>query len=478
VNTQPIVSRTHTLLLIGLVVLAVGFAVRSHAATGPAAHPATAPNAAPAGKITIGLVTPRAQLGQGAGGTDVAEPVRHTLAGYLQGPAVEIVPLESRIPAQIDAEAQQKNCAYILYSSVEQKSGGAAGLFRKLAPFASALPMLGGMGHVGGGAMAGAASAVAQSAMTASAVASQQEAMERMTGAQRSTVKSGDIITLEYRLMAPRSAEPLRADKLTAKAKSDGEDVLSPLIEQVAGAVVSATAGAGAAPSAPAGSTSASTSGGGALLPPAVDGRSHRNALQSQPPGGGQMDCDRLAGMPNSVMSADACRKMMAARVAYTTAASDPSAMHPGDERMNCADIAAEMSQMRGIGPSEAHRQEAGAAATDLQAGIHKEQAALAQRATTEQAVINAAVASDTATEVTTGGMVRPRTATVVEQGIQQRELVEGQQAAERLKPKQTRTTDAVGNEASDMGQALAANPRYARLVQLAGERNCKEPGR
>jgi hypothetical protein len=177
-------------------------------------------------------------------------------------------------------------------------------------------------------------------------------------------------------------------------------------------------------------------------------------------------------------MSADACRKMMAARVAYTTAASDPSAMHAGDERMSCADIAAEMSQMRGIGPSEAHRQEAGAAANDLQAGIHKEQAALAQRAVAEQAVINAAVASDTATEVATGGMVRPRTATAVEQGIQQRELVEGQQAAERLKPKQTRTTDAVGNEAGDMGQAMTANPRYARLVQLAGERNCKEPGR
>src|ERR1044072_4517206 len=79
-------------------------------------------NASAATKIC--LVLPKAQLGQGTSGADVAEPVRATLTAYLGGPTTELVPLTARIPIQIDAEAQVMACDYVLYSSVTQKKGG------------------------------------------------------------------------------------------------------------------------------------------------------------------------------------------------------------------------------------------------------------------------------------------------------------------------------------------------------------------
>src|SRR5262245_16388943 len=65
-------------------------------------------------KSRICLVLPRAQLGQGSSGADVGEPVRQTLIAYLNGPTVDLVPLAARIPGQVDAEAQQLACEYVL----------------------------------------------------------------------------------------------------------------------------------------------------------------------------------------------------------------------------------------------------------------------------------------------------------------------------------------------------------------------------
>jgi hypothetical protein len=236
--------RTAAIVALGLALASVALASTASTPKPAAAAPEAAPDAAsPAAKVTIGIVLPKAQLGQGNNGTDVAEPVRRTLLSYLAGPELEIVPLEARIPIQIAAEAREKHCAYVLYTAVEQQKGAnVGGLFRKIAPIAGALPMLGAMGAMGGaggGMMAGAAaSAVAQGAMSASAMSAQQDMMERMTGAQKQTVKAGDSVTFEYRLVAPGSAEATKADKLSLKAKNDGEDLLSPLIEQVANAVV------------------------------------------------------------------------------------------------------------------------------------------------------------------------------------------------------------------------------------------------
>jgi hypothetical protein len=203
------------------------------------AAPASAQETAPT-PATICIALPQAQLGQGNNSpTDVSEPVRTALGTFMAGPAVELVRLDARIPVQIDAEATQKGCGYVLRSAVTQKKGGGSFL-KKMAPLAGALPMLGGVSGSMGSMVA--AQAVSSAASAAAAQSMQEEAMAAMTGAQQSNVKSGDTITVEYALSAAGNATPVQQGKLQQKAKQDGEDLISPLLEQVATAVVTKVA--------------------------------------------------------------------------------------------------------------------------------------------------------------------------------------------------------------------------------------------
>jgi hypothetical protein len=228
-------------LVLSSISLALSLALSSVAtATAKDAAKAAAP-AAPA-KSRICLVLPRAQLGQGSSGEDVAEPVRQTMLAYLNGPATDLISLNSRIPIQIDEEAQQAACEYVLYTAVAQKEGGGFSKFlKKAAPLASVAGMLvpgvGGMGNYGA-IMAG--QAVAQVASAAAAQSAQEEAMEAITGASEKNIKKGDEVTLEYQLMKVGLVEPLAAKSASAKAKEKGEDLLSPLIEQTATEVLGA----------------------------------------------------------------------------------------------------------------------------------------------------------------------------------------------------------------------------------------------
>ena len=207
-------------------------------ALGAAAPVANAGNStahAAAAKSRICLVLPRAQLGQGSSGADVGEPVRQTMIAYLNGPTVELISLAARIPVQVDAEAQQSACEYVLYTSVVQKKGG--GGFGKLlaaaAPIAGMMvPGVGGMTGSYGAIMAG--QAVASAASAVATQNAQQEAMEAITGASEQNIKKGDQITLEYQLTKIGVAEPFATKAASAKASQKGEDLLSPLIEQTA----------------------------------------------------------------------------------------------------------------------------------------------------------------------------------------------------------------------------------------------------
>jgi hypothetical protein len=178
---------------------------------------ATVMSNASAGVPVVCIAMPKAQLGQGNNSpTDVSEPVRTTLGGYMAGPTVTLARLDARIPIQVDAEAAQKSCTYVLQSSVSQKKAGSAGGFlKKLAPLASMMPMMGAM----------AAQSVATSSAQAAAQSAQQEAMSVMTDAQQSNVKLVD-------------ASEVKPATLKGKATQDGEDLLGPILEQVATAVI------------------------------------------------------------------------------------------------------------------------------------------------------------------------------------------------------------------------------------------------
>jgi hypothetical protein len=192
-----------------------------------------------AAKTKVCLVLPRAQLGQGTSGADVAEPVRATLTSYLGGPATELVPLTARIAIQIDAEAAELGCAYVLYSSVTQKKGGGfSKLLGAAAPLAQVGTAMTGMGGSYSAIMA--TQAVATVATNAAAKSAQEEAMDALGGAAKSNIKKGDTITLEFKLMQPGLETPVAASTVVAKATQNGEDLVSPLIEQAATQVLTA----------------------------------------------------------------------------------------------------------------------------------------------------------------------------------------------------------------------------------------------
>ena len=181
-------------------------------------QPAAAPAPEKKTVIRIGIIMPKAQLGKGNAAVDAAVPVRDALVSYLKGPSFEIVPIEARLASQIEAEAKEKQFDFVLASSVTQKQGGGGGfgsLLKSVAPMAGMMiPGAGLVGMVAGEAVGTAAT-------------------------MASAVKAKDEVTLDFKLYAPGSeATPKVASSIKAKAKSDGEDVLTSLIEQAANAIV------------------------------------------------------------------------------------------------------------------------------------------------------------------------------------------------------------------------------------------------
>ena len=185
------------------------------------------------GKIRIGVAPPDAQVGQGSNaGGDYSTPIRNAEVALMSGPAVEIAALDAHIPMQLQAEAQQKQCDFILFSSVAVKhpSGGGFGKFAKFGGMAASMTPLGMAG--------GMRSAVAaQAAGMAASQMAQQQAMNQLAGFN-GQIKSKDDVTVQYQLIATGQTTPVLQDSLNGKAKSNGEDVLTPLLQQTAVAVL------------------------------------------------------------------------------------------------------------------------------------------------------------------------------------------------------------------------------------------------
>jgi hypothetical protein len=196
------------------------------------AQPAITPPKKP-GTLRVGITTPQAQMGQGNSATpNVAEPIRALVVQYLSGPALDVIPLAAMIPAQIEAEANQKECDYVLYSSITQKKVGGTGLLSKAMPMAGMIPMVGALG--------GAAGAISAAGAATAASAAAAQAAQSAAGIAAGSVKAKSEVTFEYKLLSPGNTAPVLANSLKAKAKSDGEDVITPLIQQAATSILSA----------------------------------------------------------------------------------------------------------------------------------------------------------------------------------------------------------------------------------------------
>lgn len=176
------------------------------------------------GVIRIGLIMPKVQVNAGDPAQS-AEALRNGFAQYLKGPNVEVVTLAARLPATALEEARQSQCDYVLSASMTVKKGGGGSMFgRALGNIAGSAA-----GHIPGGSSAGTAaarSATITGVYTAATIAG--------------SIKAKDELSLEYKLDQTDTTNTLVTNKAKAKAKSDGDDILTPLIEAAAQTIVSA----------------------------------------------------------------------------------------------------------------------------------------------------------------------------------------------------------------------------------------------
>jgi hypothetical protein len=177
--------------------------------------------AAPSSPSCIAIVLPSAK-GAAGDATAFATSLRELFVSYLTGPSLRTITLEARLPSQAVEEARQKDCGYLLLASIERKHSDGSGWGKALGKAAGTAAWYG--VPYGGTA----ATAAARGAAVAGA-----EAISGMA----QTTKAKDEVTLEYRVGTLDQA--IRATSRTekAKAKSDGEDLLTPLVEKAAEAI-------------------------------------------------------------------------------------------------------------------------------------------------------------------------------------------------------------------------------------------------
>jgi len=155
-------------------------------------------------------------------GTDAAQAsaaVNEMFTSYLTGPTLSVVQLTARLPSQARVEARQANCSIVLFVTArltQHKSGGMLGQIAGRAAQEGVVNEGLGAAKIGNGLTAAAARVAARAAADIA-----------------TTTKAHDDMELTYRLELDTGAV-LKEGKSKRRAKSDGEDLLTPLVEHAA----------------------------------------------------------------------------------------------------------------------------------------------------------------------------------------------------------------------------------------------------
>jgi hypothetical protein len=175
---------------------------------------------AAAAPTCIALVVPSV-LGVEGSATDVGLGLRELFASYLTGPSLRTIQLEARLLSQALEEARAKDCNHVLSGTLTRKRRGGSSVGKALGQAAgTAAWVLPYGGTVGSAAARGAVIAGAQAASSLA-----------------SSTRAKDEMQLDYKVSSldGRAAEQPRTEK--AKARTDGEDLLTPMVERAAEAV-------------------------------------------------------------------------------------------------------------------------------------------------------------------------------------------------------------------------------------------------
>ena len=178
--------------------------------------------------------------------------------------------------------------------------------------------------------------------------------------------------------------------------------------------------------------------------------------------------CDQLAGMPNPPMSVAACKAMVNMGASLNAGAADPSAQRPGDEVLSCAAIFTELKTMAGVGISDINAARADA---DVRDG-----AAMANRQAGE---LNAFIAESYALGAVAGlvGAFTPNfVGAAIAAAWQAQAVALGTRMTAEQAPLRARQSETVLAGANELSRSMNANPRFARLGQLAMNKHCEPP--
>lgn len=179
-------------------------------------------------RICLAPASVEASSGSATAAIDAA---RETFTAYLTGPSLRAEALTARLASQVRQEAKQAGCPYLLLTTIkhEQKRRGGSLLGRMAAGAAQ-------QGAWEAGVASG--SAAGRIAGTAAYGAAGQAAYNYAV-----TVHNNDELTLGYRLETPDGGV-LIEKRDHRKAKQDGEDLLTPMVQAAAERIAAAGTGA------------------------------------------------------------------------------------------------------------------------------------------------------------------------------------------------------------------------------------------
>lgn len=166
------------------------------------------------GVVRVGLSGIKTgSMGDGMNAQALAGAIQTSLGEYFKGTGVEIVLLEAKLPTAIEQEAKDSECDFVLFAQISHKRGG--GGFGGLRSIGN---VLGGAIPYGGG--------------VAGQVASETARVTIWTAADAAaSIKAKDELTLDVNLKKTDGSAALTR-QFKSKAKSEGEDIISPIVEQ------------------------------------------------------------------------------------------------------------------------------------------------------------------------------------------------------------------------------------------------------
>lgn len=183
----------------------------------------TAVGAKKEGTIRVGLAGVKTgAVGEGITAADLSAAIQNSLGSYLKGTKVELVQLEAKLASAQADEARQKECDYVLTATASHKKGG--GGFGGFGKMLGSVVSQTGIGHTGS-AIGNIAGQVATTAIVSATSLS-------------GNVKSKDELTLDLAIVSTANNSSVLARQFKAKARSNGDDIISTVVEQAAQAII------------------------------------------------------------------------------------------------------------------------------------------------------------------------------------------------------------------------------------------------